>query len=113
MNHFLPATPKSFGESETCDAEEVECKFPFKYTTLSGESKNATKCTNDTLFGEDDNPDKMEEDFYWCATSVNPDSTMKKGKWARCESEECLPEISKNHTRVNADDSDDPMKEGN
>ena len=92
VHHSLTALPKSFGENKTCDSEEVECQFPFKYTTLSGESKNATKCTNDAFFEEDDNPDKMEEDFYWCATRVNADGTMKEGKWARCEeSEACLP----------------------
>ena len=92
VNHFVTAVPKSFGEDETCDAEKVECQFPFKYTTLSGESKTATKCTNDAFFEEDDNPNKTKEDFYWCATRVNADRTMKENKWARCEeSEACLP----------------------
>ena len=81
--------PKSFGEGETCDAEEVECQFPFKYMTLSGESKTATECTNDALYEEDYNDDKTKEDFYWCATRVNADGTMKEGKWARCEMASC------------------------
>ena len=89
MNHFLTAVPKSFGEDETCDAEEVECQFPFKYKTLSGELKTAENCTNDAFYKEDDNPGKTKEDFHWCATRVNVDGTMKEGKWARCDMSTC------------------------
>ena len=89
MNHFLTAAPKSFGGNETCDAEEVECQFPFKYTNLSGEEKIAENCTNDALYEDDNNPGKTKEDFYWCATRVDGDGKMKKGKWARCEMSTC------------------------
>ena len=87
VNHFLTAVPKSFGEGGTCDAEKVECQFPFKYKTPSGEEKTAENCTNDALY--DDNPSKTTEDFHWCATRVNADRTMKEGKWARCEMSTC------------------------
>ena len=91
VNHFLTAVAKTFGWDETCDAEEVECIFPFKYTTL-GEEKTAEKCTNDVIYEDDYDEGKEKEDFYWCATRVDADGKMKKGKWARCEeSEACLP----------------------
>ena len=89
MNHFLTAAPKSFGGNETCDAEEVECQFPFKYTNLRGEEQIAENCTNDALYEDDNNPGKTKEDFYWCATRVDGDGKMKKGKWARCEMSTC------------------------
>ena len=91
VNHFFTAVAKSFGEGETCHAEEVECIFPFKYETL-GEEKIADKCTNDVIYEDDYDDDKTKEDFYWCATRVDADRKMKTGKWARCEeSEACLP----------------------
>ena len=79
--------PKSFVGGGTCNAEEVECQFPFKYKTPSGEEKTAENCTNDALY--DDNPSKTTEDFHWCATRVNADRTMKEGKWARCDMSTC------------------------
>ena len=93
VNHFFTAAATTFGEDETCNAEEVECQFPFKYTTL-GEDKIANKCTNDVIFEDEDyDADKTEEDFYWCATRVDADGRMKEGKWARCDeaSEACMP----------------------
>ena len=89
VNHFLTAEAKTFGGDETCNAEEVECIFPFKYTTL-GEEKTAENCTNDVIYEDENNSGKTKEDFYWCATRVNADNvTMKKGKWARCDRSTC------------------------
>ena len=72
-------------ETQTCEAEVVECQFPFKYKNIRGEEKVVNYCTNDAIFEDERNPNKETENFFWCATRVNNDSTMKTGKWGRCE----------------------------
>ena len=72
-------------EKQTCEAEVVECQFPFKYKNIRGEEKIVNYCTSDAIFEDERNPNKEKENFFWCATRVNNDSTMKTGKWGRCE----------------------------
>ena len=77
------AEPKEYDDKTGCSAVASECKFPFKFN-----DKEYNECTNDVIFEDEDNL-KTKEDFHWCATSVNNDRRMKKGKWGICDPRTC------------------------
>ena len=77
------AEPKEYDDKTGCSAVASKCKFPFKFN-----DKEYNECTNDVIFEDEDNL-KTKEDFHWCATSVNNDRRMKKGKWGICDPRTC------------------------
>ena len=82
---YISADPKEYDDTTSCGAVATTCKFPFKVN-----EKTYTNCTDDIVVEDDDviiidKDGTKKQTFQWCATSVNENQFMKKGKWGICD----------------------------
>ena len=82
---YISADPKEYDDTTSCGAVATTCKFPFKVN-----EKTYTSCTDDIVVEDDDviiidKDGTKKQTFQWCATSVNENQFMKKGKWGICD----------------------------
>lgn len=71
---------KTFTEQQSCAAKSTECIFPFKHHNILYENYTSANLVQ---------PNSGVEKFKWCATSVNPDKSMKVDKWAIVDEATC------------------------
>ena len=82
---YFSADPKEYDDKTSYSADATMCKFPFKVN-----EKTYTSCTDDIVVEDDDviiidKDGTKRQTFLWCATSVNENQFMKKGKWGICD----------------------------